>query len=189
MRISRFKFYGDKLGYPRVGPGQVCAQPRTDPITSGFLCLDVLPTDERSQFRWLDFHWVQISPWSILSCEKICRILPKVVRSGKTWLDLDDILADLKEIRLNLDQIWLDLDEILAYLEEIRLNLDRSDRKHRKTTITDGKRRLFDQYMVESVENWFLNLRPTNRPTIFGFRRQRPTANLSSTLGFSGWIR
>ena len=64
--------------------------------------------------------------------------MPKAVGSGETWLDLDEILVDLEEIRPNLGEIWLDLDDISAYFEEIlpdlfefRSDLDRLDRKHR----------------------------------------------------------
>ena len=36
--------------YPRVGLGQVCAQPEIDPITSGLPFLDSLSTGKRSRF-------------------------------------------------------------------------------------------------------------------------------------------
>ena len=67
---------------------------------------------------------------------------------------------------------WRDLGvgEISLNLFEFRLDLDRLDRKHQRTTIIDGERRLFGQYMVKSVENWFLSLRLTNRPVVFGFK-------------------
>ena len=39
---------------PRVGPGRVCAQPGTDPISWGLLNLDSPPIRRRQRFEWSD---------------------------------------------------------------------------------------------------------------------------------------
>ena len=124
----------------RLSTGWSCAQPGTNPITSGFPCLDPPPTDERSQFEWLDFHRVLIGPRSVSGCEKFCRILPKAASFSETWLNLSEIWPDLNEISAYLEEIKPNLNKILPDLFEFRLDLGRSDRKHRRTTIIDGER-------------------------------------------------
>ena len=106
--------------YPRVGLGQVCAQPEIDLITSGLPFLDSLSTGKRSRFGWLDLLKYRSESKFVKLYQnllKSIRFILNRARYAKIW-------SDLKEIKPNLDEIWPNLNEILSNLEVIRRNLD-----------------------------------------------------------------
>ena len=56
-----------------LSTGRICAQPETDPITSGLLNMDPPPTRRRQRFGWLDVEVFRSSS----DCENRARFLPK----------------------------------------------------------------------------------------------------------------
>ena len=119
------------------------------------------PTPRPAADRWTEL--VRVVGYSLgtdrsLVGFELWENLLNFAKSHRIWRDLTGSWRDLG------------INEISLNLFEFRLDLDRSDRKHQRTIIIDGERRLFDQYMVKLVENWFLSLRPANRPAIFGFK-------------------
>ena len=101
--------------YPRVGLGQVCAQPEIDPITSGWRFLDSLSTGKRSRFGWLDLLKYRSESKFVKLYQnllKSIRFILNRARYAKIW-------SDLNEIKPNLDEIWPNLEVIRRNLDEI----------------------------------------------------------------------
>ena len=79
-------------------------------------------------------------------------------------------MADLNEIRPDLEKILADLDEIKPDLEEIRQDLSV------KSTGTDNNH--FPMcFLVRSVENRFFMLKPVNQSTGLWFYGRSPTTD------------
>ena len=131
--------------YPRVGLGQVCAQPEIDPITSGLPFLDSLSTGKRSRFGWLDLLKYRSESKFVKLYQnllKSIRFILNRARYAKIW-------SDLNEIKPNLDEIWPNLEVIRRNLDEIS---KRSSQFSTNWTKTIGE-------MLPSVENnYFSNV-------------------------------
>lgn len=156
--------------YPRVGLGQVCAQPEIDPITSGLPFLDSLSTGKRSRFGWLDLLKYRSESKFVKLYQnllKSIRFILNRARYAKIW-------SDLNEIKPNLDEIWPNLEVIRRNLDEIS---KRSSQFSTNWTKTIGE-------MLPSVENnyfsnviwsgWFFRFfmfRLANRPASLEFWR------------------
>ena len=157
---------------------------RNRPDHFGFSILRPAADREWRRFGWSDFRRVQIGPRLVSGCVNICRILPKVAGYGETWSDLDEISADLEEIkpisarygRISMRSrhiskrsgristrsrlsLW-GRTENGRFSFEFRPDLNRSDKKGA----------IFRLDTVGSVKYRFLNLKPANRPAVFGFR-------------------
>ena len=87
------------LGLSTGRSGSGLCPTRNRPDHFGFSIFRPAADRERSRFGWSDFRRVQIGPRSVSGCVNICRILPKVAGYGETWSDLDEISADLEEIK------------------------------------------------------------------------------------------
>ena len=193
-----------------LSTGRICAQPETDPITSGLLNMDPPPTRRRQRFGWLDVEVFR----SVSGRARIVRIAPDfcqnlLIFAGSDWISKKAWLISTSLGRSRRDPARSQRDQARSRRDPARPRRDQASSRrdlagsrqigqNRTGELLQSTEKAFPLcFPVGSVEIGFPCFNPSTDPpdSDFGSGDPPPTVtgvgsagSRSGSAGLGGWV-